>query len=351
MRRWLWLLAALGTAGCDNSNGTPPPPFGVVIGPGGGQLTVGTGLLQLDVPPGAVAVDTRFAISEVDPDPVPGWFAASPAFRFDPQPFAFAVPATITMPYSTEAVSVAVANSELRVAFRSAPGAAVEPQVPLFAGSGIAQLQTSSLGAFWVLAPDVVDADSLWPLGNNDSYSYDSGLVLDVARTATEPNIAPLNVAKVTLTDGGTATGIYFDDRTNLLALRGTFDGTALQEVWAASALLISTRDPVGSERSTAGTLSGFRPLGQTTASYTGVSEAATAIVAREHTNTLLGTFLTVHVALAIDSSNTELVQRSQRLELWFARRIGPVAIRRTPGGPIERLAAGTVGGTPLTPR
>ena len=139
MRTWLWLIAAMLAAGCDNSSGSVPPPFGVVIGPGGGQLTIGTGLLQLDVPPGAVAVDTRFAISEADPDAVPGWFAASPAWRFDPLPFAFAVPATITMPYSTEQVSAAVANSELRIAFRSAPGATVEPQVPLFAGSGIAQ--------------------------------------------------------------------------------------------------------------------------------------------------------------------------------------------------------------------
>src|SRR5262249_8433702 len=130
MRRLLWLMAALGTAGCDNSSGSVPPPLGVNIGPAGGQLRVGTGLLQLDVPAGAVAVETRFAVSEVDPDPVPGWFAASPAWRFDPQQFAFAAPATLTLPYSTAEVSVAVANSELRVAFRAAPGAAVEPQVP-----------------------------------------------------------------------------------------------------------------------------------------------------------------------------------------------------------------------------
>ncbi len=85
-------------AACGSSNAGSVPPLGTTIGPAGGTLVVGSGLLQLDVPAAALAADTIVGVTTGVADSLAGWQVVSSSYEFSPSALAFAVPATLTMP-------------------------------------------------------------------------------------------------------------------------------------------------------------------------------------------------------------------------------------------------------------
>ncbi len=342
-----FVVAVLGLPSCS-SKASPPPPLGTTIGAAGGDFVVGSGVLTLSVPAGALAADTILRVTAGTSTPQVGWTEVSAVVEFLPGDLTFAVPATLILPYAAARISSTVSNSELRVAYRRDPTSAVVTLLPSAANGGSIVVEAAALGTYWAIAPDVVDADTLWPLNDGDTYTFDSGLTLTVTRTATEPNLAPLPVAKITLEFGGRTFGWYLDDRNARLGRLGTFVAPDFQEVFDTSLLLVDTRDRIGLVRPVATTFRGFAPFGQTTVGYRGITAITTTIAARERIGTLLGSFDTIRVPTQMTWNNSDLEQGEEQLEFWFARRVGPVALRLSATGPVLRLVEGTVGGQPV---
>lgn len=346
MRRLSALLLLLAVAACDNSSATTPPPLGIAIGPAGGSLLLGTGTLQLDVPPGALATTTVIRITADAAAPIAGWIAVSPAFRFLPEDLTFAASCTLLLPYSAASVSAAVADTELRVAQRTADGTLL-PLTPSSASSGFASVALDELGTFWVIAPDVVDAASLFPLGNGDVYTFDTGLSMSVQRTASEPNLAPTTVAKIAFTGPGAGGGLYFDDAAGQLALAGSFRAAA-QFVFDDAAQLIDARDDVGTVRPVATGFAGYAPFGQTTPDRRGLAAVTTTIVDRATVAVPLGAAATVHVLVRTRRTADDGSVTDDLLELWCAPDVGPIAMRLADGGVVHSLVSATVAGQPV---
>ncbi|HZN64776.1 MAG TPA: hypothetical protein VFB66_05710, partial [Tepidisphaeraceae bacterium] len=185
------LAPTLVTGGCVDSKGGPPLPLRTTIGPGGGSLVVGSGEVALNVPAGALAQDVVISVASGQVSPLPGWIDVGPPYVFAPDATAFAVPSQIVLPFSPRRVSAAVDPGEIRVGVRRASGLVGE-LVPTFVDTQSVTFDSIELGTFWVVAPDVIDASSSFPLNDGDVYHYDTGLVLTVDRTTAEPNLAPL---------------------------------------------------------------------------------------------------------------------------------------------------------------
>jgi hypothetical protein len=100
----LCVVGMLGlAAACETSNtgGSSDVADAQPIGPSGGRIV--TNDVTLDVPPGALAADTRIVVTKVATE-VSGYTAYSPLFRFEPEGLRFAVPATVTIAVNADAV-------------------------------------------------------------------------------------------------------------------------------------------------------------------------------------------------------------------------------------------------------
>ncbi len=350
MNRWRDLalslsLAIAALAGCIDSGGGAALPRNVTIGAAGGSIIVGSGSLSLTVPAGALSQDVVISVERGQASSLPGWLAVGTPYLFAPAATAFALPSQVAIPYVPAKISPAVGSSEIRVGFRDAAGV-VTSLVPTQVAAPSVIADTSSLGTFWVWVPDVVAAASLFPLNQGDVYRYDSGLVLTVERTLVEPNVAPLETAKVTFALAGRTWGIYFDDRDARLAKLGAFEtvGSDWQEVFAAPVLLIDDRDALGTVRPASGTYVGYVPFGAPTAAYQGLAETTTEIAERERVTVPLGGFDAVRIPITTRFNDTRPQQGEVRIEFWFAEGVGPVAIRFDNAIPAGLVAA-TVGG------
>src|SRR5262249_21269240 len=143
-----------------------------------------------------------------------------------------------------------------------------------------------------------VSAAALFPLNDGDVYHYDTGLVLTVERTTTEPNLGSVEVAKLTFTLGGRTFGFYLDDLQNPLAKAGEFDLQGEQVVFTTPMLLIAPRDNVGVVRPVVGPITGYAPYGSTTPTYQRTAETVTEIAQRADIRTSLGGFHAVRVPI-----------------------------------------------------
>ncbi len=85
------------------------PPTSRQIGHAGGIVEV-TGGAKVAIPAGALAADTKITVSEVESDvPLPdGLFSAGKAYSFEPHGLTFAVPVTITLPFTGDSVALQV---------------------------------------------------------------------------------------------------------------------------------------------------------------------------------------------------------------------------------------------------
>src|SRR5207248_9657278 len=88
------LFAAACSLGCTFKLGSGGND-GFLIGPQGGAVSAGNGIV-LQIPQGALSADTRIKVSSAS-GPAG---AFSQVETFEPQALAFAVPATITFPYT-----------------------------------------------------------------------------------------------------------------------------------------------------------------------------------------------------------------------------------------------------------
>lgn len=340
------VLALTLLAAC-NGGGGAIEPLHTTIGAAGGTLMIGIGEVSLTVPPGALRQDVAISITTGTSTPIAGWREVGPVYLFAPQSTEFAAPASITLPYSPTKVSSSVLDSEIRIGYRDAAGA-VSVIAPLQASDGIATFRADALGTCWVTAPDVVAAADLFPLGDGDEYHFDSGLVLSVERTATEPNLAPLEIAKASFTFDGTTYGTYFDVSQGQLAKLGEFRGEDWQEVFAAPALLLGSRDAIGSLRTATATLQGHIPFGASEIAYHGLAGITTSLAGRQQLRVPLGSFDTVHVVIDSTFTNTFSESGQTRLELWLRKGTGPVALRIGDGPLLMGLVEATVGGNPV---
>ena len=348
LARRLALVSVLAAAACDDDD-DPPPLASATIGVDGGTMAVPDGGPSLTVPAGALAQDVGFRIDPGQISIVPGYVDVGPAYAFSPPSTTFAMPATIVLPFDPTRVPDPAMTSDLLIGLRTATGpvvslvpTAIDPML------GTATFTTTELGTFWVGAPDVVSPSALFPLGNGDSYVFDTGTVLTVARTTTEPNFDPAEVAKLTFTRIGLTDGLYLDDAGADLALRGSFLVPSYQIRYDTPALLIADRDPIGSVRVVLATYLGFSPFGTSLVGFTGLEQLRTELVRRETVWTEVGTFDTVVVR--IDSLWTETPggQGAGSIQMWLANGVGPVQLLFDDGA-FERLRSATVGGMPVT--
>src|SRR5690606_11201765 len=144
--------------------------------------------------------------------PLSGWFGVGVPVLIGPERTELALPAQLVLPFDPTLVAATVDPLEMRVAGRDADGR-VAALVPSFVDSQSVTVEVGALGTFRVAAPDVVDAPSLFPLADTDEYEFDGALVLTIARSVTEPNLAALDVARATFEDGERSFGLWFDDR------------------------------------------------------------------------------------------------------------------------------------------
>ncbi len=360
------LLAALAIVPACSTETGGTVPFFSVIGPEGGTLVIPLGQIvgeiTLAVPENALSQEVTITVSEGQATDMNGWQVVGTVLDLTPPSTQFALPAMATIPYNPLAVSSAVQNDELRVARRSTTGQ-ISLLVPTMIDErfGTVFYDTSALGTFWVVAPDVVSSSDLFPLNAGDSYRYDSGLVVTVEQTASEPNIAPLLVAKVTFTRDNSTFGIYFDNSMNQVSKVGDFRVSVAQRVLETQILLIGARDAVGTTRLGVSTYDGFVPFPPTTSlgtgstsmpEFQGLSVQSTEIAERVRLTVPLGAFNTVRVPTVNDytetSQQTGEVTGQERVELWLAMGVGPVAIRFD-NGPLEELVEATVNGREVT--
>jgi uncharacterized delta-60 repeat protein len=128
----------------------PPPPPGTVIGAAGGTVT-GPGGVSVVIPAGALTTDTRILIEQatVGAPPLPAGFTlAGQMFSFTPHGTSFAVPVTITLPYSPATVPVGHAPQLFKTIanqtqWEAVPGAVfgtstVTAQISSFSFGGVA---------------------------------------------------------------------------------------------------------------------------------------------------------------------------------------------------------------------
>lgn len=331
-------------AGCGSDSGTRPDAHSMTIGPEGGSFVIGVGEVSLAVPPGALRAAVSFSIAEGDDIPLRGWLGVGVPFRIVPERTEFALPAQLVLPFDPTLVGGSVDPSEIRVAHRDADGL-VAALVPTFVDSRSVMIEVDTLGDFRVTAPDVVDAPSLFPLVDADEYEFEGALTLRIARSVTEPNLAPLDVARATFDLGERSFGMWFDDRGGQLAIAGRFDAPSWQELYAEPVLLIDRRDPIGTVRPVSRSYAGYVPLGSTTVGYDGIAETTTVIGERRRLRTGAGVFGVVHVTITTRFVESQPNAGETRLELWLANGVGPVALRLGATEPMRLLRRATVGG------
>jgi Protein of unknown function (DUF3108) len=348
VRRVGLALAAVVAAACSGSSGGSALPLNTRIGPDGGSFLIGNaGDLQLDVPPGALAEPVTMTLTSTPVSSVVGFVDVGPGFRFEPASLVFAQQAQLRIPYSPSRVSDVVDPAELRIARRDASGA-VEVLVPLVNDGLYLTAFITELGSYWAIAPDVVSGGTLLPLGNNDTYTFDSGLRIDVTRPATGGNV-PGGSVRVAFTQGGATSGWYLADTGEQITKLGEFDGTDWQEIQSPASLLIDTRDSVGAVHPTYATYEGHEPFGAPAVAYQGILETTTSILGRETLQTVRGVFRTVRVQIRSRYSNTRSQTGDETMDLWLADRVGPVAIRLPGQANMALITSGTVGGRAVT--
>jgi hypothetical protein len=349
IRAALLLVSCAWLASCGNSSSDPLAA--ATIGPAGGTLSVSDGRVAITVPAGALDRDLGLRIDPGQISRVPGFVDVGPAYLFSPAATTFAAAAQVVLPFDPARVPSTVGVGELRIGLRTSTGqvtALLPGQVDMTLGR--ISIETLQLGTFWVAAPDLVSAADLFPLGDGDSYRFDSGLVVTVARTAAEPNIAPLEVAKLTLTRPGRAFGYYLDDRNGELAKVGQWTVRGSQERNDSPVLLIGAREFIGNSRVEIGTFLGFWPFGTSIVAYTGLEQVTTELAARERIATQAGTFDTVRVRIDTLWTITPGGQGADAMELWLAPGVGPVQLRFD-DGLNERLRSAVIGGVPIGQR
>ncbi|GDY03745.1 hypothetical protein LBMAG49_30740 [Planctomycetota bacterium] len=338
------LLAAACSGGGDQS----ALPLNTLIGPNGGTFTVGSqGDVNLDIPPNALSSEVRLTLIATSVTTVNGFVDVGPGFLFGPEGTTFGIPATLRIPFTPSRVSDAVDPSEVRVALRTADGN-VQVLVPL-QNEGIAVLlNITELGSYWVIAPDVIQGGTVLPLFNNDSYTMDSGLQISVTRPVTEPNVPP-SAIKLAFTQNGQTTGYYLADAQDQIKKLGEFGGTDWQEIYSPEALLLGSRDAVGTIRPAFSTIAGYEPAFAAEVAYEGIVETTTSVLRHETLQTVRGVFRTVVVQIRSRYSNVRNESGDETIELWLADHVGPVAVRMPRQSTIARITQGTVGGRAIT--
>jgi hypothetical protein len=108
------LLAA--AAACPDACRSPPVAARIV-GPQGGEVATADGAVRLEIPSGALAMETEISIQAVNVTPasIPGGVEGT-AYEFRPDGLTFARPARLTIRYSPARLPIGAAESALALA-------------------------------------------------------------------------------------------------------------------------------------------------------------------------------------------------------------------------------------------
>jgi hypothetical protein len=160
---------ALSLTACGGGNGVGVlPGHGTGdIGPGGGSVVAKGGATEgstVTVPPGALAVVTTVTIAPGTSTLSGGDVAVGPAVRFGPDGLAFAVPVTVSMPFTPSLFPAGTTLSALLVNHRDETTGVVTRLTPssIDTTRSFVSVQTTSLGTFQAIVGELrVDTTTL----------------------------------------------------------------------------------------------------------------------------------------------------------------------------------------------
>ena len=101
-----------------NIVGTPDPNYAaVVVDAAGGRVATPSGVVQIDVPPGALSGPQTITIVPATPDEIGGYPIAGPIVKLGPDGLNFAVPVKITIQYDPTGLPQGMAASDLLIGY------------------------------------------------------------------------------------------------------------------------------------------------------------------------------------------------------------------------------------------
>jgi hypothetical protein len=160
-------LALLATLGCNN----PDNQINITktIGSAGGVVDTGTGS-SVNVPPGALGMNTNITITKVDVPAPAGRILVGPAFDFGPDGTTFSQPVTITLPFDSSLLPAGTSASSI-VIFTAPLGSTQYTPVATTVASNTVQTSTSH---FTVYAPTVAAPSDMGFSNSNPDFSIAS---------------------------------------------------------------------------------------------------------------------------------------------------------------------------------
>ncbi len=343
------LLAALTLAACNGSSSGDPPAASGSLGPSGGSLGVPSGELtgtRLTVPAGALSSDTWFTIDVGLRSNIPGVAHLGAAAEITPAATVFGAPATVTVPFDPRLVPPGATVDQIQMGFRNSVGmVTVIPATVVDLANARVSAQVLGLGTFWPVSPDLVPASSLLPLNDGDTYTFDSGLVLAVARTSTEPNLPPVDIAKLSFVETGRTTAWYFREDAGAVESYGRLEVGIGQEINDSEITVLPAVVQLGARISSVTTYLGYWPFGTSLVAYTGIREETTLVAEKLDVAVPAGVFPgSYRVVFTSDFRDTQPQQGTRTITMWLAPGVGPVRIQFDQGS-VTDLTQAVVGG------
>jgi len=160
MRAHLLFALAL-VAGCGGSGGVNVT---TMVGPNGGSASHSDGT-TLNIPPGALSMNTNITIQSVNVKAPPGTVLVGPAYDFGPDGTTFKAAVTITLPFEMAKIPAGRTPSDI-VIWTAPKGSTQFTQTSTALGSGVVTTQTSH---FSVYLPAVPAPESVGDLAGGQS--------------------------------------------------------------------------------------------------------------------------------------------------------------------------------------
>jgi hypothetical protein len=161
------IALALLVLGCGNDNAQVN--ITKTIGSAGGLVDTGSGS-SVNVPPGALVMNTNITITKVDVAPPAGRILVGPAFDFGPDGTTFSQPVTITLPFDSSLLPAGTGPSSI-VIFTAQRGSTQWTPVATTVASNTVQTSTSH---FTVYAPTVTAPSDMGFSNSNPDFSIAS---------------------------------------------------------------------------------------------------------------------------------------------------------------------------------
>jgi hypothetical protein len=172
------LLIALIACGCSSAKDITSMP----IGPNGGQINGSNGT-QLNIPPGALTMNTNITIQTVNVPAPPGTVLVGPAQDFGPEGTTFRAATTIQLPFTMSKIPAGKTPNDI-IIYTAPKGSTQYTTMPTTLGSGVVTTQTMH---FSIFLPAVTVPESIPDLAGGQS---DMATRTDMAFVSTLPDFS-----------------------------------------------------------------------------------------------------------------------------------------------------------------